>query len=736
MSKKKQSQNLRPFSWLQNIHLSPETKHSIGVIFILLLSILMLLGLFDMAGTVGIYLIKSLKYLFGRGYFLFPFLFFIFGLLIIDAERFGVKSNHYFGLVLLLFSLSGLLHVRQDFTQMSVAQLVNADGGGYVGWFISVFFYKIMGFWATLVVLIAIFLIGIFLTFNTSFQALLNKIDSVLLWRERISSWWYHLWHRDRYTPENLPEEIEEEEIEKNNESENEPIEFSSKGLEPAQGAQEELLPLVKKKIKIELPLQLLDPTRSKPTSGDIQANKEKIRKALQNFGIQVEMGEVSVGPTVTQYTLRPEDGVKLASITALHNDLALALAAHPIRIEAPIPGQALVGIEVPNQSIATVAQREIIGSKEFANRQSNLTIGLGKDVAGKVWTASLDKMPHLLIAGATGSGKSVCINTLIVSLLYQNNPDDLRFILVDPKRVELAAYNDLPYLYTPVITEVQKTINALKWAVAEMDERYIKLSGTGHKNIAGYNKDFPNEKMPYIVIIIDELADLMSVAAQEVEAAIIRLAQMARAIGIHLVLATQRPSVNVITGLIKANITTRIAFAVASQTDSRTILDCSGAEKLLGKGDMLFVSAEVSKPKRLQSGFVSDEEIARITTFIKKQADAPVEYNENIVEKKHGVSGGSHDFGGGDDSMLDEARSLVIQSQKASASFFQRRLRVGYSRAARLIDLLEEEGVIGPGDGAKPREVLITRDEYENSFSNESEQNVESAAKDDSEEV
>jgi S-DNA-T family DNA segregation ATPase FtsK/SpoIIIE len=618
---------------------------------------------------------------------------------------------------------------------MSLTQLVNADGGGYVGWFISVFFYKIMGFWATLVVLIAIFLIGIFLTFNTSFQALLHKIDSVLLWRERVSSWWYHLWHRDGYTPENLPEEIEEEEIEKNHELENEQIEFSSKGLEPAQGEQEELLPLVKKKIKLELPLQLLDPTRSKPTSGDIQANKEKIRKALQNFGIQVEMGEVSVGPTVTQYTLRPEDGVKLASITALHNDLALALAAHPIRIEAPIPGQALVGIEVPNQSIATVAQREIIGSKEFANRQSNLTIGLGKDVAGKVWTASLDKMPHLLIAGATGSGKSVCINTLIVSLLYQNNPDDLRFILVDPKRVELAAYNDLPYLYTPVITEVQKTINALKWAVAEMDERYIKLSGTGHKNIAGYNKDFPNEKMPYIVIIIDELADLMSVAAQEVEAAIIRLAQMARAIGIHLVLATQRPSVNVITGLIKANITTRIAFAVASQTDSRTILDCSGAEKLLGKGDMLFVSAEVSKPKRLQSGFVSDEEIARITAFIKKQADTPVEYNENIVEKKHGTGSGSHDFGGGDDSMLDEARSLVIQTQKASASYLQRRLRVGYARAARLLDLLEEEDVIGPGDGAKPREVLITRDEYENSFSNESEQNFEPNVKDDSEE-
>jgi S-DNA-T family DNA segregation ATPase FtsK/SpoIIIE len=720
MAKKKQSPNFRPFSWLRGIYLSPETKHSIGVIFILLLGALMLLGLFDMAGVVGVYLVKGLKYLFGRGYFIFPFLFFIIGLLSIDSERFGIKKNHYFGLGLLLMSLLGLLHLRQDYTDMSLSRLINVDGGGYIGWFVSVFFYKIMGFWATLTVLVAIFLAGIFLAFNTSFQSLLLKIDNVVLWRQHLSSWWYHLWHRDSYSPESIEEEVVDEELPEDNKTGIENIEFSSKGLSASQGDQEELIKVAKQTIKIELPIQLLDPTRSKPTSGDIQANKEKIRKALQNFGIEVEMGEVSVGPTVTQYTLRPDVGVKLASITALHNDLALALSAHPIRIEAPIPGQPLVGIEVPNQSIATVSLREIIGAKEFASRQSNLTIGLGKDVAGKVWTANLDKMPHLLIAGATGSGKSVCINTLIVSLLYQNNPDDLRFILVDPKRVELAAYNDLPYLYTPVITDVKKTVNALKWAVGEMDERYIKLSGTGHKNIAGYNKDFPQEKMPYIVIVIDELADLMSVAAQEVEAAIIRLAQMARAVGIHLVLATQRPSVNVITGLIKANITTRIAFAVASQTDSRTILDCSGAEKLLGKGDMLFISSEVSKPKRLQSGFVSDEEIVRITDFIKKQAGKSVEYNEDITEKKHGSGDGNHEYSGGDDDLLDEARSLVIQTQKASASYLQRRLRVGYARAARLLDLLEEEAVIGPGDGAKPREVLIARDDYENNFTDQ----------------
>lgn len=714
--------NSKLFSWTNNFHLSPETKKSIGVVFVLLFSVLLILSLFDLAGVVGIYLLKILKFFFGQLYFLFPFIFLLVSFLFIDSERFGIKTNHYFGVILLSLSLLGLFHVSRDYELMSFSNLTNSAGGGWFGWLVVWPLFKLLGFWATLIVLIALLLIGLFLTFNTSFQSILVKFDNLILWRERISSWWYHFSHRDTNERVDISEEDENEamtESEELSDNLNE-IDFSKKELTSSEGQQAELIVVPKKSVKIELPIHLLNPTRSKPTSGDIQANKEKIKKALQNFGVEVEMGEVSVGPTVTQYTLRPIEGVKLASITTLHNDLALALAAHPIRIEAPIPGKALVGIEVPNESIATVSLREVISAKEFTIRQSNLTIGLGKDVAGKVWTANLDKMPHLLIAGATGSGKSVCINTIIVSLLYQNNPEDLRFILVDPKRVELSAYNDLPYLYTPVITDVQKTINALKWAVGEMDQRYVKLSQTKHKNIAGFNQDFPNEKMPYLVIIIDELADLMSVAAQDVEAAIIRLAQMARAVGIHLVLATQRPSVNVITGLIKANITTRIAFAVASQTDSRTILDSSGAEKLLGKGDMLYVSAEISKPKRLQSALVSDEEINRITAYIKNQNGGEIEYDESITEKKTRSANGIDYGGSNEDDLLDEARSLVIQAQKASASYLQRRLRVGYARAARLLDLLEEEGVIGPGDGAKPREVLISRDEYELSAEND----------------
>lgn len=716
---KKRKHNLvnnKLFNWTSNFHLSPETKKSIGVVFILLLSILLILSLFNLSGLVGVYLLIILKFFFGRLYFLFPFIFLLASFLFIDSERFGVKTNHYFGVILLSLALLGFSHISRDYQLMSFSNLLSNTRGGWFGWLIVWPFFNLLGFWATLIVLIALFLIGLFLTFNTSFKSILVKFDQIVLWQQRISSWWYNFRHRDNHEITDVNDKDENEIITESKElteSTNE-LDFSKKELILSEGKQAELIVVPKKSVKIELPIHLLNPTKSKPSSGDIQANKEKIKKALQNFGIEVEMGEVSVGPTVTQYTLRPVEGVKLASITALHNDLALALAAHPIRIEAPIPGKALVGIEVPNQSIATVSLREVITANEFTSRQSNLTIALGKDVAGKVWTANLDKMPHLLIAGATGSGKSVCINTIIISLLYQNNPEDLRFILVDPKRVELSAYNDLPYLYTPVITDVQKTINALKWAVGEMDQRYIKLSQTKHKNIVGYNQDFPNEKMPYIVIIIDELADLMSVAAQEVEAAIIRLAQMARAVGIHLVLATQRPSVNVITGLIKANITTRIAFAVASQTDSRTILDCAGAEKLLGKGDMLYITADISKPKRLQSALVSDEEIDRITTYIKKQNGLNVEYDSTITEKKTKVFNGIGYSESSEDELLDDARSLVIQAQKASASYLQRRLRIGYARAARLLDLLEEEGVIGPGDGAKPREVLISRDEYE----------------------
>ncbi|MCI0479628.1 DNA translocase FtsK, partial [Candidatus Uhrbacteria bacterium] len=443
-------------------------------------------------------------------------------------------------------------------------------------------------------------------------------------------------------------------------------------------------------------------------TSGDIEHNKSVIQRTLENFGIPVEMSEVSVGPTVTQFTLKPSEGVKLAKITALHNDLALALAAHPIRIEAPIPGKSLVGIEVPNQTIATVGVREILESRDWRERKTNLTFVLGKDVSGKPWVADVGRMPHLLVAGATGSGKSVCLNTLLMSLLYSNGPDDLKLILVDPKRVELPVYNGIPHLVVPVITDVEKTVNALKWALREMDRRFDVLAKFGSRDLASYNAR-AEEKIPNLVIVVDELADLMMTAMAEVEGAIVRLAQMSRAVGIHLVLATQRPSVDVITGLIKANIPARIAFAVASSTDSRTILDQMGAEKLLGRGDMLFTTAELTSPKRIQGAFVSDDEIKRVVEFLKSRYE-PADYDLAVTERP---SGAETRFINGipveDDSdpFLPDAKEEILRAGKASASLLQRRLKVGYARAARILDLLEQEGFIGPGDGAKPREIL-----------------------------
>ena len=387
----------------------------------------------------------------------------------------------------------------------------------------------------------------------------------------------------------------------------------------------------------------------------------------------------------------------------ALQNDLALALAAHPIRIEAPIPGKSLVGIEVPNKSIASVPLRSILSDGAFKKSDTELTIGLGKDVSGTAWVAGLEKMPHLLVAGATGSGKSVCLNNIIVSLLYQHGPDTLKLILVDPKRVELTTYAGSPHLLVPPITKSGDAINALKWTVREMERRLDVLSRANTRDIASYNRKH-EEQLPYIVFMIDELADLMSIEGRTVEALIVRIAQMARAVGIHLVLATQRPSVDVITGLIKANIPTRIAFAVASQTDSRTILDYAGAEKLLGRGDMLFMAPHLSKARRLQGAYLSDREIKNVVDALKDE-EAP-DYNYDIVESQRG--GSTVLDGNGDDPLLEEAVEVVIAAGKASTSLLQRRLKVGYSRAARIMDLLEERGAIGPQDGAKPRDVLI----------------------------
>jgi S-DNA-T family DNA segregation ATPase FtsK/SpoIIIE len=456
--------------------------------------------------------------------------------------------------------------------------------------------------------------------------------------------------------------------------------------------------------------VSLLNQKQDKADAGDVNANAQAIRDTFSNFNIEVEMEGANVGPRVTQYTLKPPTGVKLTKLTALDNNLALDLAAQSIRIEAPIPGKRAVGIEVPNVKAAIVRLSSILQSGEWGEQTSGLAFAIGKDIGGKSVVTDLAKMPHLLVAGQTGSGKSVMINTILTSLLYRNSPADLKLILVDPKQVELKPYDDIPHLLTPVITEPEKCISALKWATAEMERRYKALSEVGKRNIAEYNLIKKEEGMPYIVIVIDELADLMMMAARDVEALIVRIAQKARAVGIHLVLATQRPSVDVITGLIKANVPARIAFTTASQIDSRTIIDQMGAEKLLGQGDMLLLTAEMPKPRRIQGAFISDDETTKVTDFIRMQR--PPQYDAEVISQPVQIGKGGvvadYDTADADDDMWKDAIRVVIEGRKASTSLLQRRLRIGYGRAARLIETMEEQGIVGPADGARPREVLV----------------------------
>lgn len=477
-------------------------------------------------------------------------------------------------------------------------------------------------------------------------------------------------------------------------------------------------------------PVNLLGKKQSPADAGDVKHNAQVIKDTLKEFDIDVEMTGASVGPKVTQYTLLPPSGVKLTKIVALENNLAYNLAAQSLRIEAPIPGKRAVGIEVPNVKAADVRLRSILTSPEWENSTGKLTFGIGKNVIGDSVVENLSDLPHLLIAGQTGSGKSVMINSLLISLLYRNSPSDLKLILVDPKQVEMVPYEGIPHLLTPIINEPTQTISALKWAINEMERRYKLLAAERKRDIQSYNESLIQNgqtvsvedadgnvqqhhdgKMPYIVIVIDELADLMMAASREVEALVVRIAQKARAVGIHLVLATQRPSVDVVTGLIKANIPARIAFTVASQVDSKTILDRAGAEKLLGKGDMLIITARMSKPIRLQGAWVSDEEVIKVTDFLREQM--PPQYNDEVVAQEVQLSGRgglmAGFVGGSDDDLVQQAIQVVLDDRKASTTLLQRRLKIGYARAARIMEELEERGVVGPQDGSRPREVLIS---------------------------
>lgn len=710
--------------WKLDLSLDPETRRGVFTVIVLAFAALLVLSLFDLAGRIGVSLDGAVSHVLGWDKIVLPFFLLAIGYHGIAPERLPLRLTNYIGFVLFFFSLNPLVHVA-TFSGIEPAVEALATSGGKIGLLIASPFVDLAGVFGTATLFAALFVVSLLLIFNTSlariigfFHAMWRIIRKVFVgllspfrWVLRLVSNRRESAVRDAVAMPGMEVSvvpIRDQEDSGSTDGDQDEETVSSEDGTDASSAMKPIPKPKKRRPRIEIPLELLTKRDQRPTSGDIEHNQAVIQRTLETFGIPVEMGEVAVGPTVTQFTLKPSEGVKLAKITGLHNDLALALAAHPIRIEAPIPGKSLVGIEVPNQMVATVGVREILEAREWRERKTNTCFALGKDVAGKPWIADLARMPHLLVAGATGSGKSVCLNTLLMSLLYANGPDDLKLVLVDPKRVELPVYNGVPHLIVPVVTEVEKTVNILKWALREMDRRFDVLAKFGARDLTSYNQR-AEEKMPTLVIVVDELADLMMTAMADVEGAIVRLAQMSRAVGIHLVLATQRPSVDVITGLIKANIPARIAFAVASATDSRTILDQMGAEKLLGRGDMLYTTAELSTPKRVQGAFVSDDEIKRVVDFIKSKYE-PADYDLSVLERP---SGGDTKFTNGipveDDSdpLLPDAKEEILRAGKASASLLQRRLKVGYARAARLLDLLEQEGFIGPGDGAKPREIL-----------------------------
>jgi S-DNA-T family DNA segregation ATPase FtsK/SpoIIIE len=672
--------------------LSQETNHSIWALVFLAIAILLGLAGVSLAGNAGEFIFNSLYQLLGWGYSLFPLtLLAVSATLLMHREERAVYVPTLWGATLFFISALGFIDV-----------LFNKRGGdiGSITGYPKIWFGPIA--WAVLLFIAAV--IGIIAVFDQPIKIKFGKKES----KES---------EIEIATPAAPAESQREQGV---SETTNEPKEkekplaiFSSKNQKPKTNGTLQKFTDYKSP-----PLELLKSSVEKPNAGDLRANANIIKRTLESFGIAVEMGEINIGPKVTRYTLRPAEGIKLTKITALNQDLSLALSAHPIRIEAPIPGKPYVGIEVPNKSAAVVRLGNLMAYPEFSESGA-LGFCVGRDVTGDLITANIEKMPHLLVAGATGSGKSIMLHSILISLLYKNSPQTLKFILIDPKRVELSSYNGLPHLIAPVITQGKKALGVFRWAIAEMEKRYEILLKAGARDIQSYNKKNPEFPMAFIIIVVDEMADLMAAYGRDVENAIVRLAQMARATGIHLILSTQRPSVEVITGLIKANITSRIALQVASQVDSRTILDTAGAEKLLGGGDLLFVSAELSKPKRIQGAYISEDEIKKVTSFIRDNNDDYIDPNQEGLpfEENSDENGKDRDIfedyaeNSDDDDLLQEAIEMVKQTQKASASLLQRKLKVGYARAARLLDMMEEKGIVGPGDGAKPREVFIDKD-------------------------
>lgn len=732
-----------------------DVKRGAVSVVLFAMALLCFLGFFGQAGMLGDFLDKVARSSFGWGKWLTPPVLIGVGVVLLFRKETLFYVSKMIGLFAIFLSVLALFHIYFD-GDKAVQLAHDGFGGGYLGFWLSLLLKKMTGKIGGTVILGAFLIVGSIIAFNFSLVNFLKKVIRRKMegFDEESEETDAEVIVEHKVQPEMLPEDASKYEDEPGvyvEEKSKMPVIDKIFGKKKSHPKGNWLFPS----------LQLFEASSEKSFGGDVENNKRIIQATLKHFGIDVEPAEVKVGPTITQYCFKPADGVKLERITGLSNNLALALAAVSIRIEAPIPGKSLVGIEVPNKSVAKVRMRELLAAAEFEERESNLLLALGKDVNGNFVYGDLKKMPHLLVAGSTGSGKSVCVNSIILSLLYQNSPDDLKLIMVDPKRVELSLYNGIPHLLSDnIIVESGKVLAALKWVVGEMTRRFKAFEQSGSKDIMSHNRkaeegeifthvdpetnetiEEPVEKIPYIVVIVDELAELMQTHAKEVEGPIIRIAQLGRAAGIHLVLSTQKPIVTVITSLIKSNIPTRIAFRVPSLTDSRTILDGGGAEKLLGNGDMLFSTASAGGFRRLQGIFVSEDEIKGIVGFIKKQKVENIEdeIGVNITEGAPGEqqelnlnSVEKLDFGSmkfeeekRDDPLYDDAKSIVIQMGKASTSLLQRRLGVGYARAARLIDVLEENGVVGPADGAKPREILVGKSEgtdYEDDIKDQSE--------------
>ncbi|MBT3355811.1 hypothetical protein HN784_04460 [bacterium] len=721
-------------------------KHIIAV-FLLMLGLIFLLSLIGKASVAGEYIDKGLAFLFGTGRYLLPVVLFVLGALYFRKMKPIRYTLAALGAVLFFSMLLGLVHIFNNLDEM-VQLAKDGEAGGYLGLSIAYPLTKFLGKIAGVIILAGFSLIGLILLFNASIFSLVERIRGKvpLLSKGNVEN----KETLSQEGEETMPIKQEDDKDVKKN------LEDNIKSLEFVEGPKDGVFedeivsgnPNASKKDNTGSKQNVYSGIQWRPPSFNLVEKNDKrapnsnhkeviniIQQALHNFGIEVSPGEYSVGPTVTQYTFKPAVGVKLSRILSLQDDLALALAASSIRIEAPIPGRSLVGIEVPNKKKSFVKMRTMLESEEFKSRASDISVIWGENVSGKPVLANIEKMPHLMVAGSTGTGKSVCINVLLTTLLFENSPEDLRMILVDPKRVELTLYGGIPHLLTPVIVDSQKVVNALKWAIGEMERRFGLLQEVGSRDIQSFNQKVAEgekkqvidketgevreeylEKLPFILIVIDELSDLMSTQGKEVEGLIVRIAQKARAIGIHLVVSTQRPSVEVITGLIKANISTRIAFKVATQIDSRTILDQGGAEKLLGNGDMLYSSADSIQPVRVQGVFISENEVKRVVSAVKKQAekinyDEGEDLSQSLEEQLSSATGVFSSEGTGgepDDELYEKAKEIVVKAKKASASMLQRKLRIGFSRAGRIIDLLEENGIVGPADGSRAREILI----------------------------